>query len=43
VVVLPFNDAVKLAATNLLSNAPIPAGKKLKIVIDPLVDGNTGG
>ena len=43
VVVLSFNEAVKLAATNVLSNAPIPAGKKLKMVIDPLVDGNTGG
>lgn len=42
VVALPFNEAVKLAAANLLSNAPIPAGKKVKLVIDPLVDGNTG-
>lgn len=42
VAALPFNEAVKLAATNLLSNAPIPVGKKVKLVIDPLVDGNTG-
>ena len=43
IVVLPFNEAVKLAATDLLSKAPLPAGQRIKLVIDPLVDGNTGG
>jgi outer membrane protein OmpA-like peptidoglycan-associated protein len=43
IVVLPFNEAVKLAATDLLSKAPLAAGQKIKLVIDPLVDGNTGG
>lgn len=43
IVVLPFDEAVKLAATNLLANAPIPAGQRIKLVIDPLVDGNSGG
>jgi outer membrane protein OmpA-like peptidoglycan-associated protein len=43
IVVLPFNEAVKLAATDLLSKAPLGTGQKIKLVIDPLVDGNTGG
>lgn len=44
--ILPFNDAVLLAANNLFSKAELPAvpgaADKYPLVIDPLVDGNSG-
>lgn len=39
--ILPFNDAVMLAANNLFKAAPAATGKSA-LVIDPLIDGNSG-
>jgi outer membrane protein OmpA-like peptidoglycan-associated protein len=41
--IMPFDEAVTFAATNLFGNAVLPEGSsKLPLVIDPLIDGNTG-
>ena len=42
--VLPYNDAVLAAANALFSNAQLPpdAAPRLPLVIDPLIDGQTG-
>lgn len=40
--VLPYNEAVLLAARDLFGKADLPAGQKYNVVIDPLVDGVTG-
>ena len=41
--IMPFDEAVAFAATNLFSHAVLPAGAaKLPLVIDPLIDANTG-
>ena len=46
--ILPFDEAVLLAANNLFSNVKVEpgavgrSGGKLPLVIDPLVDGNSG-
>jgi outer membrane protein OmpA-like peptidoglycan-associated protein len=39
---LPFNDAVMAAATSLFTNAPLPAGARQPVIIDPLIDGVSG-
>lgn len=39
---IPFDDAVRKAAQDVLANARLPADQKFAVVIDPLVDGNTG-
>jgi outer membrane protein OmpA-like peptidoglycan-associated protein len=42
---MPFKDAVAFAANNLFGKAdlpPAPTGVRYPVVIDPLVDGNTG-
>jgi hypothetical protein len=41
--VLPFDEAVLSAANNLLGKAQLPADAKFDLVIDPLIDGMTGG
>ena len=41
--VLPFEDAVLAAANNLLGKAQLPPGGRFELVIDPLIDGLTGG
>ncbi|VTU35885.1 OmpA family protein [Variovorax sp. PBL-E5] len=41
--IMPFGEAVTFAATSLFGNAALPEGAgKLPLVIDPLIDGNTG-
>ena len=41
--IMPFEEAVAFAATHLFSKAELPAGAaKLPLVIDPLVDGDSG-
>jgi outer membrane protein OmpA-like peptidoglycan-associated protein len=42
--VMPFEEAVSFAANNLLSKAELPGGASSKhlLVIDPLIDGNSG-
>jgi hypothetical protein len=40
--ILPFDDAVLAAATNLLDKAQLPPGDRYPLVIDPLIDGVTG-
>jgi outer membrane protein OmpA-like peptidoglycan-associated protein len=41
--VMPFDEAITFAATQLFSKAQLPAGAaKLQLVIDPLIDANTG-
>lgn len=39
---IPFDDAVRKAAQDVLANARLPVDQKYAVVIDPLVDGNTG-
>ena len=39
---LPYDEAVLLAARDVFSKAPLAAGQKYSVVIDPLVDGVTG-
>lgn len=41
-IAVPFEDAVRKAAQDVLANAKLPADQKYAVVIDPLVDGNTG-
>ena len=41
-VAVPYEEAVRKAAQDVLSNAKLPADQKFKLIIDPLVDGNTG-
>ena len=41
--IMAFDDAVTFAATNLFGKAVLPDGaRRLPLVIDPLIDGNTG-
>lgn len=41
--IMPFEEAVAFAANNLFSQAVLPEGAaKLPLVIDPLIDANTG-
>ena len=40
--VLPFDDAVQAAASNLLGKAQLPPDTQWDVVIDPLMDGVTG-
>jgi hypothetical protein len=40
--ILPFDEAVLSAASNVLGKAQLPAGSKFDVVIDPLIDGVTG-
>ncbi|MEO8137171.1 MAG: OmpA family protein, partial [Betaproteobacteria bacterium] len=42
--IMPFNEAVQFAANNLFGKAELPASPsgKYQVVIDPLVDGNSG-
>lgn len=42
IVAVPYAEAVRKAAQDVLSNAKLPAGQKFNLIIDPLVDGNTG-
>lgn len=39
---IPFDEAVRKAAQDVLDNAKLAADQKYAVVIDPLVDGNTG-
>jgi outer membrane protein OmpA-like peptidoglycan-associated protein len=39
---VPLDDAVRKAAGELFANAPLAQDQKVDLVIDPLVDGNTG-
>lgn len=41
-VAVPYEQAVAQAARDLFRNAKLPAGSTHALVIDPLVDGNTG-
>ena len=41
-VAVPYQEAVRKAAQDLLANAKLPADQKFNLVIDPLVDGNSG-
>jgi outer membrane protein OmpA-like peptidoglycan-associated protein len=41
-VALPYDKAVRKAAQELLTNANLAADQKYNMVIDPLVDGNSG-
>lgn len=41
-VAIPFLDAVRKAARDVLSNAGLSGEQQLNLVIDPLVDGNAG-
>ncbi len=43
--ILPYDDAVLSAANNLLGKAQLPVvpGRRYTVVIDPLIDGMTGG
>lgn len=40
--ILPFDEAVLAAASNVLGKAQLPADTKYNVVIDPLIDGVTG-
>lgn len=40
--ILPFDEAVLSAASNVLGRAQLPADGKFNVVIDPLIDGVTG-
>jgi hypothetical protein len=41
--IMPFGEAVTFAATSLFGSAVLPPGAdRLTLVIDPLIDGNTG-
>lgn len=42
--IMPFDEALLFAANNLFKNAKLPgdADAKMPLVIDPLIDGNTG-
>lgn len=40
--ILPFDEAVLAAASNVLGKAQLPADAKYNVVIDPLIDGVTG-
>ena len=42
IVALPYAEAVQLAARDLFGKADLPPGRNWTVVIDPLVDGNTG-
>lgn len=42
IVAVPYDDAVRKAAQDVLSNAKLPSDQKFSLIIDPLVDGNTG-
>ncbi len=39
---IPFTQALEKAAGDVLQNANIPAGTRVTLLIDPLVDGNSG-
>jgi outer membrane protein OmpA-like peptidoglycan-associated protein len=41
-VALPYDQAVRKAAQELLANANLAADQKYNMVVDPLVDGNSG-
>lgn len=41
-VALPHDEAVALAARQIIAGAKLPPGEKLTVVIDPLLDGVTG-
>ena len=38
----PFAEAVQIAANSLFSNAPLGAGNRQPVIIDPLIDGVSG-
>jgi outer membrane protein OmpA-like peptidoglycan-associated protein len=38
----PIEQAFEKAATDVLTNAKVPGGARIDLLIDPLVDGNTG-
>ena len=42
IVAVPYEEAVRKAAQDVLANAKLPADQKFQLIIDPLVDGNTG-
>jgi outer membrane protein OmpA-like peptidoglycan-associated protein len=42
IVAVPYQEAVRKAAQDVLANAKLPADQKFSLIIDPLVDGNTG-
>jgi len=42
IVAVPYEQAVRKAAQDLLTNAKLPSDQKFSLIIDPLVDGNTG-
>jgi len=42
IVALPYDQAVRKAAEELLKNANLAADQKYSMVVDPLVDGNSG-
>ena len=42
IVAVPYEEAVRKAAQDVLTNAKLPADQKFSLIIDPLVDGNTG-
>lgn len=42
IVAVPYDEAVRKAAQDLLSNAKLPSDQRFSLIIDPLVDGNTG-
>ncbi|MGE0313409.1 MAG: OmpA family protein [Lautropia sp.] len=39
---MPIDEAIRFAAGNLFRNAPVPAAGPQPVVIDPLIDGNSG-
>lgn len=42
IVAIPFDTAVRKAAQDVFANARLPKDQKFNLVIDPLVDGNSG-
>ena len=42
IVALPYEQAVRKAAQDLLANANLARDQKYSVVVDPLVDGNSG-
>ncbi len=42
IVAVPYDEAVRKAAQDLLANAKLPSDQRFSLIIDPLVDGNTG-
>lgn len=42
IVAVPYDEAVRKAAQDLLTNAKLPSDQRYSLIIDPLVDGNTG-